>query len=89
MVCRCFGDLKYPADFKRFDYVNPDAPKGGSVRQIESVGTFDNFNVAVSGVKGSIAPAVGSDLRNADGEFALDEVATEYGLLAEAARHPG
>ena len=24
-----FGDIKYPADFKRFDYVNPDAPKGG------------------------------------------------------------
>ena len=29
-----FGDIKYPADFKRFDYVNPDAPKGGVVRQI-------------------------------------------------------
>jgi microcin C transport system substrate-binding protein len=27
-----FGDVKYPADFKRFDYVNPDAPKGGVVR---------------------------------------------------------
>ncbi len=24
-----FGDIKYPADFKRYDYVNPDAPKGG------------------------------------------------------------
>ena len=29
-----FGDIKYPADFKRFDYVNPDAPKGGIARQI-------------------------------------------------------
>ncbi len=29
-----FGDVKYPADFKRFDYVNPDAPKGGVVRTI-------------------------------------------------------
>ena len=29
-----FGDLKYPAGFKRFDYVNPDAPKGGIARQI-------------------------------------------------------
>ena len=29
-----FGDLKYPADFKHFDYVNPDAPKGGSFSQI-------------------------------------------------------
>ena len=49
-----FGDIKYPADFKRFDYVNPDAPKGGAVRQI-AVGTFDNFNPVVSGVKGAIA----------------------------------
>ena len=44
-----FGDIKYPADFKRFDYVNPDAPKGGIARQI-LIGTFDNFNVTVSGV---------------------------------------
>ena len=47
-----FGDIKYPADFKRFDYVNPDAPKGGVARTI-SIGTFDNFNIAVTGVKGS------------------------------------
>ena len=45
-----FGDIKYPADFKRFDYVNPDAPKGGVARMI-SIGTFDNFNIAVAGVK--------------------------------------
>ena len=51
-----FGDVKYPADFKHFDYVNPDAPKGGVARMI-SIGTFDNFNLAVAGVKGSIAPA--------------------------------
>ena len=31
-----FGDVKYPAGFKHFDYVNPDAPKGGTVRQIAS-----------------------------------------------------
>ena len=29
-----FGDLKYPADFKHFDYVNPDAPKGGTFSQL-------------------------------------------------------
>src|SRR6478672_11972369 len=51
-----FGDIKYPADFKRFDYVNPDAPKGGVTRLI-SIGTFDNFNIAVAGIKGSLAPA--------------------------------
>jgi microcin C transport system substrate-binding protein len=81
-----FGDLKYPADFKRFDYVNPDAPKGGAVRMI-SVGTFDNFNLAVSGVKGSLAPAVGLIYERLM-ENSQDEIATEYGLLAEAAQHP-
>jgi microcin C transport system substrate-binding protein len=80
-----FGDLKYPAGFKRFDYVNPDAPKGGAVRQI-AVGTFDNFNIAVSGVKGSLAP-IGLIYERLM-ETSLDEVATEYGLLAEAAQHP-
>ena len=32
-----FGDLKYPADFHHFDYVNPDAPKGGMFSLIPSV----------------------------------------------------
>ncbi len=81
-----FGDLKYPEGFKHFDYVNPAAPPGGAIRQI-AVGTFDNFNQVVSGVKGSLA--MGTDL------FiemlttpALDEVSTEYGLLAEAVSYP-
>jgi microcin C transport system substrate-binding protein len=81
-----FGDLKYPAGFKRFDYVNPDAPKGGIARMI-SLGTFDNFNIAVSGVKGSLAPAVGQIYETLMTR-SLDEIATEYGLLAEAASHP-
>jgi len=81
-----FGEVKYPADFKRFDYVNPDAPKGGVARMI-SIGTFDNFNIAVMGVKGSIAPAaimVFETLMTRS----QDEIATEYGLLAESAAHP-
>ncbi len=81
-----FGEVKYPADFKRFDYVNPDAPKGGVARMI-SIGTFDNFNIAVMGVKGSIAPAallISETLMTR----AQDEVATEYGLLAESVAHP-
>jgi microcin C transport system substrate-binding protein len=81
-----FGDIKYPADFKRFDYVNPDAPKGGVVRQI-SIGTFDNFNVAVAGIKGSIAPAAAMIYETLMTR-SQDEVTTEYGLLAEAASHP-
>src|SRR5215210_799157 len=81
-----FGDIKYPAGFKRFDYVNPDAPKGGVARQI-LIGTFDNFNLAVSGVKGSIAPAAAMIYETLMAR-SQDEVATEYGLLAEAAAHP-
>jgi len=81
-----FGDIKYPADFKRFDYVNPDAPKGGIARQI-SIGTFDNFNIAVAGIKGSIAPAAAL-INETLMTRSQDEVATEYGLLAEAAAHP-
>ena len=81
-----FGDIKYPEGFKHFDYVNPQAPQGGTVR-LSAFGTFDNFNTVVAGVKGSIA--AGSEL------FietlmtpALDEVSTAYGLLAEAVSHP-
>src|SRR4051794_28158780 len=70
-----FGDLKYPADFKQFDYVNPNAPKGGAVRQM-AFGTFDNFNLVVAGVKGSLVAGV--DLvYDTLMVSALDEVSTE------------
>src|SRR3982075_4436644 len=81
-----FGDIKYPADFKRFDYVNPDAPTGGVARQI-LIGTFDNFNLAVAGVKGSLASAVALIYESLTTP-SLDEVSTEYGALAEAVSHP-
>ncbi len=81
-----FGDLRYAPGFKNFDYVNPSAPKGGVARQI-SIGTFDNFNMVVSGVKGSVAQGV--DLLNDTlTTSALDEVSTEYGLLAESVSYP-
>ncbi|WP_338695397.1 extracellular solute-binding protein [Bradyrhizobium sp. 26S5] len=81
-----FGNVKYPADFKRFDYVNPVAPKGGAVRQI-AIGTFDNFNVVVSGVKGAIAGAVALVYEPLMMQ-SLDEVSTQYGALAESATYP-
>jgi microcin C transport system substrate-binding protein len=81
-----FGDIKYPADFKRFDYVNPDAPKGGVTRLI-SIGTFDNFNIAVAGIKGNIAAAA-TQVYETLMARSLDEVTTQYGLLAEGAAHP-
>jgi microcin C transport system substrate-binding protein len=81
-----FGDLKYPAGFARFDYVNADAPKGGSVRQI-AVGTFDNFNVVVAGVKGTAAIEL-ELIYDTLLVSALDEVSSEYGLIAEAVHYP-
>ena len=81
-----FGEPRYPAGFKHFDYVNPAAPQGGTVREI-AFGTFDNFNQVVSGVKGSLA--LGTELvTEALTSPALDEVSTEYGLLAEAISFP-
>ena len=81
-----FGDVKYPADFKRYDYVNPNAPKGGVVRLFEQ-GTFDNFNIVVSGVKGALPRGAGR-INETLTTRSDDEPATAYGLLAEAAAYP-
>jgi microcin C transport system substrate-binding protein len=52
-----FGEVKYPADFKNFDYVNPAAAKGGAVR-FATIGTFDSFNQFVP--KGNVATGIGN-----------------------------
>jgi microcin C transport system substrate-binding protein len=77
-----FGDLKYPADFKRFDYVDADAPKGGAVRLL-AVGTYDNFNIVIAGLKGQLASGV-NRIYDQLAAAPLDEVASAYGLLTEA-----
>jgi len=79
-----FGDLKYPAGFKHFDYVNADAPKGGKVSQIGSGGlvTYDSFNAFI--LKGDAAqgmPLVFDSLM----VRAFDEPDAVYGLVAETA----
>jgi microcin C transport system substrate-binding protein len=81
-----YGELKYPPGFKQFDYVNANARKGGTVRQI-ALGTFDNFNTAVAGVKGSLAAGI-EQIYETLLTNSLDEVATGYGLLAEAVSFP-
>ena len=81
-----FGDVKYPADFKRYDYVNPNAPKGGVVRMFEQ-GTFDNFNIVVSGFKGSLARGASMMIETLTTR-SEDEPSTAYGQLAEAAAYP-
>jgi microcin C transport system substrate-binding protein len=80
------GELKYPPDFKRFDYVNPNAPKGGAVR-LTGFGTYDNFNLVVAGVKGSIASGI-LEIYDTLMVSPLDEVETSYGLLAEGVSYP-
>ncbi|MFN0218545.1 MAG: extracellular solute-binding protein [Hyphomicrobium sp.] len=78
------GEPKAPADFKHFDWVNPDAPKGGTIRQYVD-GTFDTLNpFSDKGVK-----AAGLGLLY-DGLMApsVDEPSTEYGLIAECAMYP-
>ena len=81
-----FGDLKYPAGFRHFEYVNADAPKGGTVREAAS-GTFDNFNGVVAGVKGSLANSIDLIYETLL-VSSLDEISTAYGLLAEAVSFP-
>lgn len=80
------GRLKYPATFTHFDYVNTHAPRGGMVRRA-AIGTYDSFNVVVAGVKGNLARGIELvyDTLMAP---SMDEVASVYGLIAEAARYP-
>ena len=78
------GDLKYPPDFKHFDYVNPDAPKGGAVR-LQAIGTYDSFNPFI--VKGSPAAGIGRIYETLMTASA-DEPFSEYGLLADSITVP-
>ncbi len=78
-----WGQLKYPANFAQFDYVNASAPKGGELRLVSNsrASTFDKYNPFT--IKGS-APAYLAQLMF-DTLLAgpLDETAAGYGLLAE------
>lgn len=76
------GTLKYPAHFTHFDYVNPDAPKGGDFKE-SSIGTFDSLNPFI--VKGTVAEGTGL-LYDSLMTRALDEPFSQYGLLAERLR---
>ena len=83
-----FGDLKYPADFQRFDYINPDAPKGGVFSTIpsaraynQSFFTFNSFNAFILKGEG----AQGMDLTFASlMARANDEPDGMYGLAARS-----
>ena len=75
-----YGEPKYGPDFTHFDYVNPDAPKGGKVT-LTAIGSFDTLNpYTIKGV-----PAAGLGLTyDSLMTSSADEASVEYGLLAES-----
>ena len=78
-----WGDLKYPAGFQNFDYVNPSAPKGGELRLVSNlrVSTFDKYNPFT--IKGSAPAYLSALMFDSLLTGALDESGSGYGLLAE------
>src|SRR5487761_1459527 len=75
-----YGALKYPPDFKHFDYVDPAAPKGGTVRY-DAIGTFDTLNpFTLKGVPAAGVGAIFDTLLTS----APDEPVAAYGLVAES-----
>jgi microcin C transport system substrate-binding protein len=82
-----FGELKYPADFPHFDYVNPGAPKGGlmSFRGTGASQTFDSLNAFI--LQGEPAQGL-TRLYDTLLVRAFDEPDAVYGLLAERLEYP-
>lgn len=83
------GTPKYPADFVHVDYVNPDAPKGGTLKQ-HTIGSFDSLNPFI--IKGT--PAAGLNFMRSGLIYeslmqnAWDEPFTLYGVIAETVELP-
>jgi len=78
-----YGDLLYPAGFKHFSYVNPNAPKGGTLNlpNPDRRTSFDKFNPFT--LKGVTAPGVAQLMFESLLIGSADEIASSYGLLAE------
>jgi microcin C transport system substrate-binding protein len=79
-----FGDLKYPENFKHFEYVNPNAPKYGNVK-IASIGTFDSLNPYI--LKGVAADSLELTIDTLM-QNSADESFSEYGLIAQSVELP-
>lgn len=78
-----FGEPKYSAGFHHFDYVNPDAPKGGTLNLsvVSLNSSFDKFNPF--SLKGRVGPGLLELAFETLTVYSLDEVNTQYGLLAD------
>src|SRR6266536_4016765 len=74
-----FGELKYPPDFKNFEYVDPRAPAGG-VMKFSAIGTYDTLNPFV--VKGVPAAGIGQ-IFDTLAVASQDEPGSIYALIAE------
>jgi len=80
-----FGELKYGADYPHFDYVNPDAPKGGEY-STWAFGTFDSMNPYIT--KGNAAGSATDYIVETLMAGNADEPDSKYGLLAETIEYP-
>jgi len=78
------GQPKYGPDFTHFDYVNPDAPKGGEAR-FSAIGSFDTFNPF--NIKGESVVGIGQLFESLMTSSA-DEPFSQYGLIAESMEIP-
>lgn len=82
-----YGDLTYPADFAHFDYVNPDAPKGGEIA-LAVVGTFDSMHPYTRKGRAAALSTVMYESLLGDGvggaSAPADVYGEYYGLLAHA-----
>lgn len=79
------GTPKYPENFTHFDYVNPEAPKGGTLH-LHQEGSYDSLNPFI--IKGSPATGIGSLLYESLMEQSNDEPFTMYGRIAETIELP-
>ncbi|MGR3839057.1 MAG: extracellular solute-binding protein [Cognatishimia sp.] len=86
-----FGDLKYPADYTHFDYVNPDAPKGGEVI-LSTRGKFDTLNRFARQGDFALYSGLTGEAMFASGPFGTaipsDSLTDSYGLLAHTIEYP-
>nr|WP_226341004.1 extracellular solute-binding protein [Gemmobacter serpentinus] len=79
-----FGDLKYPADFKHLDYVNPDAPKGGEISEW-TMGGFDSMNpFTVKGLAGALSTVMLEPIMTGTS----DEIGSAYCLVCATIEYP-
>ena len=78
------GQPKYGPDFPHFDYVNPNAPKGGEAR-FAAIGSFDTFNPF--NIKGQAVTGIGPLFETLLTD-SKDEPFSEYGLIAESVDVP-